>query len=531
MKSYQNGLSKEIKKLYQQGLTDYYMEPLVMVDSDQVPIGRIKDNDTLVFCLKRGEREVQLTRSFVDPAFNEFKTRKLENINLITFTLYHEMFLKMPVNVAFPPATVIKNTIGEVVSQNGFRQLRVAESEKFAHVTFFLNGNNNRIFAGEDHIQIPSIKGVPFDQVPELSSGEVAQAVINAIGKGLYDFIVVNFPNGDMIGHLENKKAKIKCAEAVDRQLGSVLSAAESAGYVTLITADHGILESSQKPSGTLNLSHTKNKVPFILVDPGPNHQAGIKLADSGTLADVAPTALDIMKLPIPKRMTGKSLILDGYRQGPRKPILLVVLDGWGIGKSDKTNPIYLAQTPVWDRLTTDLPFTQLEASGEAVGLLEWKAGNSEAGHQTIGAGRVVLQDDVRIETSIEDGTFFDNPILLSGLENTQVQNSAIHLIALLSEKSSHGSIKYPLAMLRLAKEKQCKELIVHAIFDGRSSKIRGAIKFLDRLQNEIDKLGIGKIATGIGRGIALDRDGDYQKTQQAYNAMVLGEGRQVIIT
>ena len=531
MKSDKSKLSKEIKKLYQQGLTDYYMEPLVMVDSDQVPIGQIKDDDTIIFCLKRGEREVQLTRSFVDPDFNEFKTLILQNINLITFTLYHEMFLQLPVKVAFPASSDIKDTIGEVISQKGLRQLRVAESEKFAHVTFFLNGNNNRIFQGEKHIQIPSIKDVPFDQAPGLSSSEVAGAVINEVGKGLYDFIVVNFPNGDMIGHLENDEAKIKCAEAVDRQLGNVLSAAESAGYVTLITADHGILESSRLSDGSPNLSHTKNKVPFIIVDPDVNYRTEIKLANSGTLADVAPTVLQIMKLPKPERMTGKSVILDGYKGGPRKQLLLVILDGWGIGKSDKTNPIHVAHTPVWDRLKADLPFTQLEASGEAVGLLDWKAGNSEAGHQTIGSGRVVLQDDVRIENSIEDGSFFDNPVLLSGLENTRVHNSAIHLIALLSEKSSHGSIKYPLAMLRLAKEKQCNKLFLHAIFDGRSSKIRGAIKFIKRLQDEMNKLGIGEIATGIGRGIALDRNGDYQKTQQAYNALVFGKGRKVIIT
>ncbi|MBT8373927.1 MAG: phosphoglycerate mutase (2,3-diphosphoglycerate-independent) [Deltaproteobacteria bacterium] len=522
-------LAIEIERLYQQGLSDYDMEPLVMVDSNQVPVGRIQNGDTIIFCCKRGEREVQLTRSFVDPSFNEFKTSKLNNIHFISFTLYHNMFLKMPVEVAFPQAHVISDTIGDVISKNGLRQLRVAESEKFAHVTFFLNGNNNHIFPGEDHIQIPSIKGVSFDQVPELSSKDVAGAVIGAIQKDMYNFIVVNFPNGDMIGHLENQEAKMKCAEAVDRQLGNVLSAADSAGYVTLITADHGILESSFHPDGTPNLSHTKNPVPFIMVDPDLKKQTEIQLINNRTLADVAPTALHIMKLPVPELMTGKNLILGEQNLNVGRKVLLVVLDGWGIGKSDKTNPIFSASTPVYDRLIAEYPFTRLEASGSAVGLMDWKAGNSEAGHQTIGAGRTVLQDDVRIESSIEDGSFFENTAFLTGFAKAKANKGALHLISLLSEKSSHGSIGYPIALLRLAKEQQVQSVYVHAIFDGRSTKVRSAIGFIEKIQNEMNKLGIGKFATGIGRGFALDRNGNYRKTQKAYNALVFGKGRKVI--
>lgn len=522
-------LAKKIESLYQHGLTDYTMEPLVMVYPNQEPVGLIQDNDTIIFCCKRGEREVQLTRSFVDPTFSEFATRNLKNINFITFTLYHEMFLQMPVDVAFPPTQKLGDTIGEVISQNGLRQLRIAESEKFAHVTFFLNGNNNRIFAGEDHIQIPSIKDVPFDQVPELSSRQVADIVIRDVQKEQHDFIVVNFPNGDIIGHLENQAAKIKCVAAVDRQLGRVLSAAGSTGYVTLITADHGILETALNPDGSFNLSHTKNPVPFIIVDPDHNYQTETRLKETGTLADVAPTALQIMGMPTPAAMTGNSLFLNRYSSMTPRKVLLIILDGWGIGKPDDTNPIFSADTPVWDQLMDKYPSTRLEASGLAVGLMDGKAGNSEAGHQTIGAGRTVLQDDVRIESAIDGGSFFNNPVFLSGLEKTIAQKGSLHLIALLSEKSSHGSIRYPIALLRLAKEKQLQNVFVHAVFDGRSTKIRSAVKFLEKLQNEMNSLSIGEFATGIGRGFALDRDGNYRKTQHAYNALVFGKGRKVI--
>ena len=521
-------LAKEIERLYQQGLTDYYMEPLIMVDSNQDPIGLIQDEDAIIFCCKRGEREVQLTRSFIDSSFNEFKTRNLNNVNFTTLTLYHDMFLQMPAAVAFPPSQVIDDTIGEVISQNELRQLRIAESEKFAHVTFFLNGNNNRKFSGEDHIRIPSLKDVSFDQVPELRSKQVAGEVIKGMQNGKYAFIIVNFPNGDMIGHFEDIEPKIKSAEAVDRQLGKVLSAAASAGYVTLITADHGILESAFGPDGTPNLSHTNNPVPFIIVDPELKHPADVTLSKAGTLADVAPTALQIMGLTKPGLMTGNSLVQDGYAADRARKVLRVVLDGWSLGKLDQTNPIFLAHTPVWDRLITKFPFVPLEASGKAVGLIEWKAGNSEAGHQTIGAGRTVLQDDARIELAIEDGSFFKNPVFLSAFAKTVTGNGSLHLIALLSEKSSHGSVSYPIALLRLAKEHQVKKVFVHAIFDGRSTKVRSAVGFLEKLQNEMNALGIGELATGIGRGFALDRDGDYRKTKQAYDALAFGTGRKV---
>jgi len=521
-------LAKEVERLYRQGSTDYVMEPLVMVDSNQEPVGPIQDDDAVIFCCKRGEREIQLTRCFVDPTFEEFTRRRLKNLNFTALTLYHEMFLQMPVAVAFPPARELNDTIGEVISQKGLRQLRVAESEKFAHVTFFLNGNNNRIFPGEDHIQIPSIKDVPFDQVPELASEQVAGAVIKGMQNGKYTFIVVNFPNGDMIGHLDNQEAKIKCVQAIDRQLGKVLSAADSAGYVTLVTADHGIIESAFRPDGTPNLCHTKNPVPFIVVEPDVKRQAEIRLRQVGTLADVAPTALQLMGLPKPELMTGKSLCRNRYGAKTAGRVLLVVLDGWGLGKPDRTNPIFMAQTPVWDRLTTKFPFARLEASGKAVGLIGWKEGNSEAGHQTIGAGRTVLQDDARIEMAIEDGSFFKNPVFFSAFAETTARNGSLHLIALLSENSSHGSISYPIALLRLAKKKQLKKVFVHAIFDGRSTRINSAPEFLEKLQKEMDTLGIGEFATGIGRGLALDRDGDYRKTKQAYDALVFGVGRLV---
>ena len=250
-----------------------------------------------------------------------------------------------------------------------------------------------------------------------------------------------------------------------------------------------------------------------------------VTLREGGALRDVAPTVLQIMGSPRPELMTGQSL-LRGYPEvSEGRKVLLVVLDGWGLGREDETNPIFLADTPVWDRLSCQCPFATLKASGKAVGLLEGMAGNSEAGHMNIGAGRVVIQDDARIDLAIANGSVYENPVFLETIEAAR-RNGALHLIALLSERSSHGSVAYPLALLQLAREKGLKQVYVHVIFDGRSTEPGGAPLLLEGLAREMETTGIGQIVSGVGRGLALDRDGNYEKTRRAYDALVFGIGR-----
>jgi 2,3-bisphosphoglycerate-independent phosphoglycerate mutase len=203
-----------------------------------------------------------------------------------------------------------------------------------------------------------------------------------------------------------------------------------------------------------------------------------------------------------------------------------LILDGWGIGKDDGTNPIWLAQTPVWDGLTQRYPFAHLQAAGEAVGLRPGKPGNSEAGHMNLGAGRVVLQDDVRLDVAMRDGSFYRNEILCRAVDGARRRERSLHLIGLLSEKSSHGSIEYPLALLRMAAESGLRRAYLHLIFDGRSTEPGSAPAMLEKLDGQIEEIGVGQIVTGVGRGIALDRDGDYNKTRRAYDALVFGAGR-----
>lgn len=515
-------LAGAVETLYRAGQTDYMLDPMVVVDGIGQPIGRIRDGDTVIFCCRRGEREVQLTEAFTDPSFGGFSRPPLRGLQFVTLTLYHEKFRDLA--VAFAPSRVA-DPLGEIVSRAGLRQLRVAESEKFAHVTFFLNGGSNQPFAGEEDVSVPSPKGISPDRAPALSLKPVSEQISLGIDRG-YDLIVANFANGDVVGHTHSRPAKIRCAEHIDSQLGAVASAAQAAGVVLMITADHGNLELMSKADGTPHVAHTTNPVPFLLIDPLAN--GAIKLR-GGRLADVAPTVLAAMGLERPEAMESAGLAPEHDWHGPRR-VLLLILDGWGIGRQDDSNPIFLGRTPVWDGLTQRFPLVHLQASGKSVGLQADRAGNSEAGHMNLGAGRVVLQDDMRLDLAMRDGSFESNATLVAAIQGVKHRNASLHLLALLSHQSSHGTTDYPLALLRMAKAAGLAQVYVHIVFDGRSSEPGSAPALLAEFEEQINKIGVGDLVSGVGRGLALDRDGNYDRTRRAYEALVLGAGLSVAI-
>jgi 2,3-bisphosphoglycerate-independent phosphoglycerate mutase len=222
--------------------------------------------------------------------------------------------------------------------------------------------------------------------------------------------------------------------------------------------------------------------------------------------------------------------LAPGYDWNSRRRVLLLILDGWGIGRDDETNPVWLAPTPVWDDLTRRYPWARLQAAGPAVGLRPGKPGNSEAGHMNIAAGRVVLQDDARLDQAMRDGSFYHNETLCGAIGGALQRDAGLHLLALLSEKSSHGSIEYPLALLRMAADRGLRQVYLHLIFDGRSTEPGSAPEMLQKLESQIQEIGVGQIVSGVGRGIALDRDGDYNRTRRAYDALVFGIGRHYTI-
>ena len=507
-----DALAKAVEAAYAKGQTDYNLEPMVLTEEDGTPVGKIKDGDKVIFCCRRGEREIELTEAFTDPDFRHFERTALKDLEFAIMTMYHDKFKDLP--IAFAPEKV-KKPLAQLLSEAGMRQFHCAESEKFAHVTFFFNGGYNQPFAGETDECVPSPKGIPFDQKPELSLPQVAERVQAAVDQE-YDFILTNFANGDVIGHTANAEAKLQAASAVSRYVAQVSSYANAHGYLVAVTADHGNIEKLYGKDGKPHVAHTTNLVPFVVLDP---QNRPMTLRD-GRVSDVAPTVLKVLGVPQPAEMTGSSLITtEGITN---RKMMLIILDGWGYGSGDEGDAIFMANTPEWDHILQTYPNSKLRASGEDVGLQSGKPGNSEAGHSNLGAGRVVAQDDVRMDAAIRDGSFRSNPVFLKLIEDAK-RGGALHLLAYLTEKSSHGCIDYPLMIAEMAEGVQ--DVYFHIIFDGRSTETGSAPAMLRNLEEKLRVIGRGQIVDGVGRGIALDRDGNYGKIKKAYEAMVLGIG------
>ena len=507
-------LAKAVEAAYAQGQTDYSLEPMARADAEGRPVGKIKDGDSVIFCCRRGEREIELTEAFTDPDFDKFERTYMGGLDFVIMTMYHEKFKHLP--IAFAPEKVQK-PLAQVISEAGLRQFHCAESEKYAHVTFFFNGGENQPFPGETDVRVPSPKGIPFDQKPELSLPEVAEKVMAAADEG-YDFILTNFANGDVIGHTANKEAKLTACHVISETVGRVAEYAREKGYLVAVTADHGNIETLYTEAGKPHVAHTTNLVPFILLDP---EKREVRLRD-GMLGDVAPTVLDLMGLEQPAEMSGKSLVEAGNVHG--RKVMLIILDGWGYGSRDENDAIWLADTKAWDALLAAWPNSRLQASGEQVGLQAGKPGNSEAGHSNLGAGRVVAQDDVRMDHAIQSGEFRKNPVFLEAIRRARETGHDLHLIAYLTHKSSHGCIDYPLMLTEMA---EGVTVWLHIIFDGRSTAPGSAPELLKELEGRLEEIGRGQIVDGVGRGIALDRDGNYEKVRRAYECMVLGKGTQ----
>ncbi len=290
---------KSMKESYNEGVTDEFIKPIVMVDNNGKPFGTIKEGDVVVCFNFRTDRLRQITTALTQQDFPDhgMKTMPLE---YYTMTTYDESF--EGINVIFEKDNV-KNTMGEIISKHGKKQIRIAETEKYAHVTFFFNGGREEEFEGEKRILIPSPKVATYDLQPEMSAPKVAEAIIKELNKGEADFVCLNFANGDMVGHTGIYEAIWKAVTTVDDCAGRVVEAARNNGYTALIIADHGNADNALNEDGSPNTAHSLNPVPCILVDDD------YKEIKEGILADVAPTLLTIMGINIPDEMTGNVLM------------------------------------------------------------------------------------------------------------------------------------------------------------------------------------------------------------------------------
>ena len=295
----ENTAIQAIEKSYQEEKFDEFVEPTVICTNNE-PVAKIEENDSIIFYNFRPDRAREITRAIVDEKFDGFE-RKYFKTYFVCFTQYDET---MPnVEIAFKPEK-IENTFGEYISKKGLTQLRIAETEKYAHVTFFFNGGEEKQYKGEDRILVPSPKVPTYDLKPEMSANEVTEKVIEAINSKKYNCIILNYANPDMVGHTGNLEATIKAIETIDNAVGKVVKEIQKQNGVLIITADHGNAEQMiDNKTGEPHTAHTTNPMPIILIG-----MENIELKQ-GKLADIAPTMLDIMGLEKPKEMTGNSII------------------------------------------------------------------------------------------------------------------------------------------------------------------------------------------------------------------------------
>ncbi len=292
-------ISSAIQKSYDSGVTDEFIKPLLMTDDQGKALTRISDGDVIVFFNFRTDRGRELTQMLSQADFHEQNTHKLD-LHYVTMTNYDDSYTG--VQVIYDKDN-IEMTLGEVLEKAGKKQIRIAETEKYPHVTFFFNGGRETPFEGEERLLCPSPKVATYDLQPEMSAYEIRDAIIPELEKGAVDFVCLNFANPDMVGHTGDMKAAIKACEVVDSCAESVISTALDKGYTTIVIADHGNCETMINPDGSPNTAHTTNPVPLILVDKE------LKAIKDGVLGDIAPTILKLMGVAQPEVMTRKPLV------------------------------------------------------------------------------------------------------------------------------------------------------------------------------------------------------------------------------
>jgi 2,3-bisphosphoglycerate-independent phosphoglycerate mutase len=294
---------EQVQASYADGLTDEFILPA------RIAPGAIEAGDGVIFFNFRPDRARQLTQAFVSPEFNGFERQQIASLSFATFTQYDQ---ELKVSVAFEPQN-LSHILGEVISQKGLKQFRTAETEKYAHVTYFFNGGLEEPFPGEDRELVSSPMVATYDAVPSMSAEAVTDVALAAICKHVYSLVVINYANPDMVGHTGQIPATVQAIETVDRCVGRLLEGINKAGGTAIITADHGNAEYMLDDGGNPWTAHTTNPVPLILVEGEgakiPGHGTDVSLRDNGKLADIAPTILDILQLPQPQEMTGRSLV------------------------------------------------------------------------------------------------------------------------------------------------------------------------------------------------------------------------------
>ncbi len=517
---YNTPLAQRIALAYSEGEDDEALEPIFLFDRDNQAIGRIKTNDALIFANIRGEREIELTQSFVDPTFNHFPTRQL-NMQVSTMIEYHP---KLAVDIAFPPVGNLKNGLVEVLSNHKYHILKCVESEKAIHLNFFFNGKQYIKFPYEERVIIPSHETEDLSLFPEMKAKEVADTTISAMKEEKINLIVTNISPCDVMGHIEKKEVVGKAIRSVDEQLGRITINARNTGYTVLVTADHGVAESWLYPDGSIDTGHTANPVPLLIIsEKGKN----VQLKNNGSLIDIAPTILDIFRMNKPTEMEGQSLINSNSRISNKK-VLLLILDGWGYNEESYGNLFKEFGTPNMDILRSKYPFTTLIASGSRLGMPEGTVGNSEIGHLHMGVGRRIVSDRVKIFEAIEDGSFYNNQAFLKAINHVRRNYSNLHILGIISFYSSHGSIRFLEALMEMVQRNNVTKTYVHGLLGRRGEKPEAGAHYVNKLEKRCQSMQNIMLVSVIGRHWALDREENWDRIEKTYDLLVHGKGRGV---
>lgn len=293
------GISSAMEKSYSDGVTDEFIKPIALTNDSDSPIAKIKTGDVVVFFNFRTDRGRELTQVLSQEDFHEYNMHRLD-LHYVTMTNYDDSF--KGIKVVYDKEN-IKDTLGEVLAKHGKKQIRIAETEKYPHVTFFFNGGREEPFEGEQRILCPSPKVATYDLQPEMSAYDIRDAIIPELQKEKVDFVCLNFANPDMVGHTGIMEAAIKACEVVDECAGEIISTGLKHGYTTIVIADHGNCDTMINPDGSPNTAHTTNPVPLILVD------SDLKEIKDGVLGDIAPTILQLIGIQKPELMTQKTLL------------------------------------------------------------------------------------------------------------------------------------------------------------------------------------------------------------------------------
>lgn len=516
-------MSEAVRKAYKERQEDETLLPLILADPQDKAAGRICKGDSVIFYNIRGEREIELTRSLTENGFTEFPVNPDLGLHFATMIEYQK---GLNTEVAFPPEKILEDTLSDILSRHGRKQVKITEAEKAVHVGFFLNGKKQDLLPGEERIIVPTRKDVAlFDEAPEMSIEEISAAAIDKINDDTCNFIVVNFPNVDVVGHIENEAAVLRAVQAVDKQTGIVIDRAVKKEMTVIVTADHGTVEKWLYPDGAVDTGHTDSEVPFILLHPDRH----LALRQKGELTDVAPTVLSIFGLPTSPLMTGSSLIeqeLTGNNVAKR--LLLIILDGWGLNDNKEGNLIDRASTPVMDKLMSNYPLSRLAASGEAVGLPAGTVGNSEAGHLHIGAGRKIYSDRLKIDRAIEDKSFYRNKAFLDVMKKAKKKDKALHLMGIVSFFSSHGSINHLFSLMEMAAKEGIKNIFIHAMLGRRGEMPESGARYIRKIEEKSLSLNAGKVVSVIGRYWSMDREDNWDRIEKTYRMLVYGEGTKI---